>query len=432
MLFLSTKKYNKAVSCTLTPTVIGKLIRMVKNKRLIAILMLAISTPVAAQETTGGSALRATPGFGGPNAVENQMESDSVSWSDWKKDLKEDHGFAFSVDYTGVLLSSNETFSDATGAGGIARIYGAWDLVDEGAGALVWKFEHRHAYGNTSPFDFSIGQLGYVGLQEPPFNDSEFRTQNLYWRHRLDGGRSTLIAGILDVTDYVDAFALASPWLHFMNFGFSTGSAAIGLPNDAAVGVAFGSMMTDNIYFVAGITDTNGDPSDPFKGFNNFFSDNEYFTSVEIGWTSSHERIIFDNTHVTLWHKDKQVAAGASSGWGAAFSYSRYLGDNFMPFVRGAYADDGGSLLQKSISVGVGYQTEAFSGLLGLGLNWGEPNEDTFSPGLKDQYAIEAFYRVPVGNNVAVTVDTQLIKDPALNPDESTIWMFNVRARFAF
>jgi porin len=103
-----------------------------------------------------------------------------------------------------------------------------------------------------------------------------------------------------------------------------------------------------------------------------------------------------------------------------------------MPFVRGGYADDGGSLLQKSLSVGMGYQTEAFSGLLGVGLNWGEPNEDTFSSGLSDQYAIEAFYRVPVGNRVAVTADTQFIKDPALNPSESTIWMFNVRARFAF
>jgi porin len=121
-----------------------------------------------------------------------------------------------------------------------------------------------------------------------------------------------------------------------------------------------------------------------------------------------------------------------NSGWGAVFSYSRYLNDNFMPFVRGAYADDGGSLLQKSLSLGMGYQTAAFSGLLGVGLNWGEPNEDTFGSGLKDQYAIEAFYRVPVGERFAVTADTQLIKDPALNPGESTIWMFNVRARFAF
>ena len=352
---------------------------MSNKKTEIAILALAIYAPfAAAQEDVAASGT--TPGFGGPDAVENQMAKDSESWDDWKKNLKEDHGFAFSVDYTSVLLTASETFSDDTGAGGIARIYGAWDLWDEGAGALVWKFEHRHRYGDTSPFDFSMGQMGYVGLQEPPFNDSEFRTQNLYWRHRLNGGRSTLIAGILDATDYVDAFALASPWLHFMNFAFSTGSAAIGLPNDGAVGIAYGSMVTDNMYMIAGITDTNGDPGDPFEGFDNFFSDNEYFTSFEIGWTSSHQRIIFDNTHVTVWHKDRQVAAGVNSGWGAAFSYSRYLNDNFMPFVRGGYADDGGSLLQKSLSVGMGYQTEAFSGLLGVGLNWGEPNEDTFGP----------------------------------------------------
>jgi porin len=305
-------------------------------------------------------------------------------------------------------------------------------LWNDGAGALIWKFEHRHAYGDTSPFDFSIGEIGYVGLQEPAFNDGGFRTQNLYWRHRLNGGRSTLVVGILDATDYVDAFALASPWLHFMNFAFSTGSAAIGLPNDAAVGVAYGTMVTDDMYAIAGITDTNGDPTDPFKGFGNFFSDNEYFTSVEIGWTSSQERIIFDNTHVTLWHKDKQVDAGVNSGWGAAFSYSRYLSDKIMPFVRGAYSDDGGTLLQKSLSVGLGYQTVAFSGLAGAAFNWGEPNEDTFGPGLDDQMAIEVFYRVPIGNRFAATADIQLIKDPALNPSTSTMWMFNLRARYAF
>ncbi len=397
------------------------------------ILSFAIFASIAgAQDSSTVAQSVATPGFGGPDAVENQMADDDLSLDEWRNNLKENHGVSFSVDYTAVVLSANETFTDSTGAGGIARAYGSWNLWNERAGALVWKFEHRHAYGDTSPFDFSLGQMGYVGLQEPPFNDSDFRTQNLYWRQRLNGGRSTLIAGILDVTDYVDAFALASPWLHFMNFGFSTGSAAIGLPNDAAVGVAYGSMLTDNIYMIAGITDTNGDPSKPFEGFDNFFSDNEYFTSVEIGWTSSHERIIFDNAHLTLWHKDRQVELGVNSGWGAAFSYSRYLNDNFMPFIRGAYADDGGSLLKKSLSVGVGYQTEAFSGLLGLGLNWGEPNEDTFSPGLSDQFAIEAFYRVPVGKRVAITADTQFIKDPALNPDESTLWMLNVRARLVF
>ena len=399
---------------------------IITSRTFVAIGACILASPAWAQQSSG-------PGFGGPNAVENQIADDfGETWDDWKQDLKDDYGLVLSFDYAGVALTANETFDDKVGSGGIARAFGTFDLFDVENGTLIYKFEHRHAYGSVSPFDFSLGQIGYVGLQEPAFNDSDFRTQNLYWRQRMNGGRSTLIAGVLDVTDYVDAFALASPWLHFMNFAFSTGSAAIGLPNDAAVGVAYGTLLSDNLYMIAGITDTNGDPSDPFRGFGNFFSDNEYFTSVEIGWTSSHERIILDNAHVTLWHKDRQEELGVPSGWGAAFSYSTYLNDNFMPFVRGAYTDDAGSLLQKSLSLGFGYQAEAFSGLLGAGLNWGEPNEDTFGPGLDDQYAIEAFYRVPVGDRFAVTADAQLIKDAALNPDESTLWLFNVRTRFAF
>ena len=103
-----------------------------------------------------------------------------------------------------------------------------------------------------------------------------------------------------------------------------------------------------------------------------------------------------------------------------------------MPFVRGGYAKDGGSLLQKSLSLGIGYQTTAFSGLVGAAFNWGEPNDDTFAPGLEDQYAIEVFYRVPILKRFAITGDIQYIKDPALNPSKNTIWMFNLRGRGAF
>jgi porin len=374
-----------------------------------------------------------TPRFGGPDAVDNQVEDDfGETWDAWKQKLKDDLGLVLSVDYTAVMLTANETFDDKSGSGGIARIFGTYDLFSVENGTLVYKFEHRHAYGSVSPFDFSLGQIGYVGLQEPPFNDSNFRTQNLYWRQRINDGRSVLIAGILDVTDYLDAFALASPWLHFMNFAFSTGSATIGLPNDAAVGVAYGTMLTDRFYLIAGITDTNGDPSDPFKGFDNFFSDNEYFTSVELGYTSSQERIIFDNYHLTFWHKDRQEQASVPSGWGVNFSASRYLNENFMPFLRGGYTEDAGSLLEASISGGLGYQTEAFDGLLGAAVNWGSPNEDTFGPDLDDQLALEVFFRAAVGKRTTVTVDLQYIQDPAINPSESSIWMFNVRGRVAF
>ena len=65
----------------------------------------------------------------------------------------------------------------------------------------------------------------------------------------------------------------------------------------------------------------------------------------------------------------------------------------------------------------------------GFGFNWGEPNEDTFGSGLDDQYSTELFYRFQAAERLAFTGDVQWLKDPALNPDESSIWMFNLRAR---
>jgi porin len=253
----------------------------------------------------------------------------------------------------------------------------------------------------------------------------------LYWRQRLFDGNATITAGFLDTSDYVDAFAMGSPWQHFVNFAFSTGSATIGLPNDATLGISGGAMLTDNIYAIAGIADANAVSTDPFNGFNTAFSDNDYFTSLELGWTSSKERLIFDNVHATIWHTDGSVPLAVADGWGIAFSATTYLDDQWLLFLRGGYADGGGSLLGKSVSAGFGYQPIPGGHLLGIGLNWGEPNETTFGPGLNDQWTAEAFYRVQVTEHLAITPDVQIIFNPALNPAEDIIGVFGLRARLA-
>jgi porin len=376
------------------------------------------------------SNLSVIPSFAGPDATENLIGDVNQNWAPWKRELQVNHRLSFGFDYTAAFLSSNDVSANDTAAGGVARAYGIIGFIE--TGALVFKVDHRHKFGSPAPAEFALTELGYAGFLERPFSDAEFGTQNFYWRQRLNGGRSTLIVGILDATDYVDTFALASPWSHFMNSAFSTGSSTIGLPNDAAFGVAYGTMVSKSMYLIAGLTDTNGDPSDAIKGIDNFFTDNEYFASVELGWTSSNRRVLFDNFHITAWHKDKQSATQVDGGWGWNFSLSRYVNDNFMPFVRGGYADDGGALLQKSLSIGLGYQTTAFDGFFGAGLNWGDPNESTLAQGLQDQWALEVFYRVPIGKRFTVTGDVQYIKDPAINPVEDTIWMLNLRARAAF
>lgn len=106
---------------------------------------------------------------------------------------------------------------------------------------------------------------------------------------------------------------------------------------------------------------------------------------------------------------------------------TKFINDGWMPFLRAGYSDDGGALLEASISAGIGYYMSDSRDLLGFGVNWGKPP----GSGLDDQYTAEIFYRLQLAQNLAITPDLQLIIDPALNPDENTIWVFALRARLA-
>ncbi len=393
-----------------------------------------------------------SPGFGGPDAVERLIETDRSDkggfiqtevfkpLEKWQAQLEEDYGFSIGADYSAVTVGASDVLrgADDSASSGMVRLFGRWNLTGDGthtSGGLVYKLEHRHGYGEPAPSEFYLGNVGYVGLTAPPFSDQGGRWTNLYWRQSLNRGRTVILGGFLDSTDFVDVYGLASPWLHFMNLAFSTGSASIDLPNDASLGIAAGQIFDNNVYLIGSLVDRNGDPTDIGDGFETFFDDREYFSSIEIGRTTSHSRIALDNVHLTLWHVDSRKEAGAQSGWGANFSWSHFYGERVMPFLRAGYTDDSGSLLEKSVSVGMGYRpdvsTRVPGDLFGAAFNWGEVNENAFGPGLDDQYTLELFYRWQFTRKLALTLDYQYLHDPALNPDESSSHVWSLRGRFA-
>jgi porin len=410
---------------------------------------LALPPAAGAQEADSAQALQDTvparASLGSPDQVDNQLESDarpkesliSFGFLDgyfgFKESLRESSGFGFGVDYTAAYFGATASLGEDQAGSGILRLFGSWELVGResgNTGAFVYKIEHRHRYTDIAPKVLSFN-VGYAGIFAAPYNDDEFRVTNLYWRQRLGGGDFVLLGGFLDATDYVDIFGLGSPWLHFMNLAFSTGSASIALPNDGLLGLAAAAWLSDHVYSIASIGDNASDPTDPFTGFDRFVNVNEYFTSIEVGWTTAQDRAYFDNIHFTFWHSDEKSEVGDPSGWGLNFSGTWLFENRWMPFLRGGYAEDGGSLLQKSISTGVGYQWIPGRDVLGLGFNWGQPNETTWGEGLRDQYTIELFWRWQLGSQLAVTPDLQLLINPANNPDEGSIWVLGVRGRFA-
>ncbi len=384
--------------------------------------------------------------FGGPDAVPGQLQDDArpktsltdtnalLGYRDWKEQFREKTGISYTLDYTtGALSPSNTVSGEDSFTSGAVRFYGTWDLVGRGTantGTFVWKVENRHGYSGP-PVSAAASDIGIAGAILGPLSNAGPRLTNFYWKQNLNEGRLEVIGGMLDVTDWVDVYALASPWTGFFNFAFATGAASMALPDDAALGVFVNGMITDNLYFVTGFADANADSTDPLNGFDTF-PDHEFFKAVELGWVSAQDRFYLDNTHLTLWHADRRVAAGVPSGWGANFSYSKSFDEKWMPFFRAGYAKDGGSLLQKTVSAGFGYQFDDNESLLGLGFNWGQPNETTFGPGLRDQYTVELFTRLQVTENIQITPDIQYIKNPALNSKKSHSVVLGLRMRAVF
>ncbi len=114
------------------------------------------------------------------------------------------------------------------------------------------------------------------------------------------------------------------------------------------------------------------------------------------------------------------------------FSFEHAFDDKWLPFVRAGYADDGGSLLQKTVSAGFGYHLRDGKSLIGAGFNWGQPNEDTFGSGLDNQYTVEVFARMQVMRILQLTPDIQYIRNPARNPEANHSWVYGLRARVVF
>jgi porin len=408
-------------------------------------MLVASVLPAAAQEDPKTkSGYEEVPQFGGPSSVDGSLrEDDEVRkpwfrlervdralqpWFGWKGDLNKNYGLSFGLDYSALGQKPSDSLGKDNAAGGIFRFFGNWTVIGResgNTGSFVFKVEHRHRLGtDIAPQNLGF-EAGYLGITGTAFTDYGWGLTNLFWKQRLNQGRISFVAGAADVTDYLDVYGLINPWTSFQNLSFLT-NPTIPAPNQG-LGAAVGAMATDNFYVVGGLADTNGDPTEPGLWFDTFFNDNEYFYHFEVGWTTSQDRIYFDNFHLTGWYADERKKAGVESGKGLAFSVAWFVNDTWMPFLRAGYSDGGGALLEATASVGVGYYFKESKDLFGLGLNWGRPPQNE----LDDQYTAEIFYRLQLTQNLAITPDVQLIIDPALNPQESSIWVFGIRARLA-
>lgn len=336
-----------------------------------------------------------------PLQVDTPSESISPyeSWVAKKNDWNEKYGFQFNIDYTMLGFGATNPIGESTAAGGALRFLGQWDLVqqDNGdTGGIVFKFEHRHKYTDSDPKSFGFNDLGYLGFNHSLFGDQGFRTTHLFWRQTAFDERFVSYLGFLDMTDYSDIYALASPWTDFNNAVFTVGGGTIGGLPDGAFGAMVGGMMSENIYGSASIIDAKGNASDLIQGLEDFLDHKATWKSLELGYASSKDELFLNNAHITFWQRD--AVDNDDAGHGVSVSISGLLQDSWLPFLRAGWATGAGALYDKSVSAGFGYIPKyRRSDMLGIAVNVANPMSSTLGGvDFDSQYTAELYYRAQV------------------------------------
>jgi len=252
---------------------------------------------------------------------------------------------------------------------------------------------------------------------------------NLHWTQAFAGNRLAFTAGIVDVTDYVGVYGLGNLWTDFSNLAFST-TPAIPAPGQG-LGAAASWLFTPHFYVLGGVADANGNPHDPGHSYSSL-ADGELFKHIEFGWIGAFENRFTDNIHITFWQVDDRLEADVEGGWGTALSSSHTVGQCWLPFVRGGFADGGGAIVDRSVSAGVGYLLNERKDYFGIGLNWGRPPRESDRGNPRDQYAIETYYRAEVLSHLMIIPSAQFVIDPALDPTRESLWILGLKIRAAF
>ena len=404
-------------------------------------------TEILAADSEGKTQLKgrryqSDPGFGGPGSTESLLAEDDADvdpairipafdralkpWFDWKHRINEKIGLEFGVAYTALFQGASVAPADAedVAASGILRFSGRWALVKRDAkntGTLAFSIDHRRAYTDIAPSDLGFS-AGYLGIPGTLFSDVDTVLVDLNWQQYFNDRKTGLIIGRYDPNDYIDVLGYANPWASFQNLSLLF-NASIALP-DSSTGIGIGHWIANQWNLALAVNDVNGTVSQ-LKFFDDF---DELYTTVEVSWSPSREERFQKNVHMTLWHADKRVDEGVAESEGIAIGANWTFRDKWMPFIRAGWSNGSAPLYNETVTVGVTYDFASRSDLVGVGINWGKPSDNS----LDDQIGSEFFYRFQLAENLAITPSLQLLVDPALNPDEDLIAIIGLRARLTF
>ena len=228
------------------------------------------------------------------------------------------------------------------------------------------------------------------------------------------------------VDSMLDVHAMRAQRTFFLNSGV-TDNPAVPFPSSALAGI-FMVRPADTVKIKLALSDADSRQLRETGDSDAFFKD--YFAAGQVEWTPR----IFDQGDSLLqamyWHRSTAAEPSRPDGDGVSLLAQHRWSRKTTAFLRYSYSSRAVTTVRQMVATGGGISPfpDGRPDLVGLSLAWGQPSVSA----ARDQYVIEAFYRVQLTPELQLTPDIQLIIAPSFNPDQDLIAVFGLRARLIF
>jgi len=370
------------------------------------------------------------------------------SWFDFKDDVYDKTGLRFGVSYQMLGQYASDVAPNATYDTALGHWWGfmtKWSALNKGEdneGTLVFSMFDRAAVGNNAvPSNFGAADVGSL-TTNVGFTSWSFAIENLYWEQKLSPGQSQLMVRVGNqvVTTLLNPFRFkdervsftTGPWafhptVPYPTFGFGAG---FKLWPDKESG----------LYIAGSLNDMNGDPN--LQGFDwSTVGRGEFFYGLEVGYNRERAKDDYDHLHLLVFYADERSTrspdtlpnkAGGGFRFGGEKQWDHWVGYGSYTFNTAEGGGVTGTLSDHVATAGVAYLNPAnMKGGWGVSLLYMNPIEEIFDGAVRNQYGLEAYWRILLTQNIWITPGVHLVFNPALNQDHDFIAIPQLKFRIA-
>jgi hypothetical protein len=367
----------------------------------------------------------------------------------WKEDLYEQYGVKLGFSYQAIYQRASDTtrFYGFDGekdvAAGWALIEGKWEVYNRGKdfeGSLVAALDWRHNFTDgRPPAIWGITDVGSLWPTDVSYIDWDPWVPVAFWEQWLTKDRFVLRLGQQNVSGIYDFFRFKDTRVAFSSGPFTTGATTIPVPGPG-LGAAFKfwPMQDSTLYVVGTVNDVNFEVGR--WTWDTAIKEADFFYGLEVGYNWARSKGNYDHLHVNLFYADALardpipiLPDANEAGWGfkilgekqygqfvafGSYTYNTARGGPF-PFTYARNSATAGLALLKPFGM---------RGEIEFGAIWAQP----FNKNLRDQYGLEAYWKILLTPSLWVTPGVQVLFDPSFNPEADIIGIYQIKARLFF